>query len=387
MRVNSEQRRLMAEYDNRERRPRGAQSRAKGENNALAELSRFVDAQKGRREESRELRGRPSAEIRRETSYPAEPAGSHARKRGGGAPDPIDAASARTNDSRNGEAWAEPQEEGLDLRPVDIGDQPPARGRSLYSVALIFVIGVVGLTASVVTWRVLSNPAETELIGRGTREPKPQPERMVDADHPAENGSIAEAPSADISPQERGSAPAPVGIPTSPPSIPSPETTPTRAPAGAKLGDPGYVLAPIEEAATKPKLLFDQAPPLNLDSSSEPSPEPSKVGKVDKAGDAENPGDVESVNRVEKDSNSRANESTSNCLVKVDGRILINRSCHVSWTQQRRVAFELAEKPLTISYDHGRVWLATLGGQELGKVYKTGSCWGSKRVYVCEHHK
>ena len=51
------------------------------------------------------------------------------------------------------------------------------------------------------------------------------------------------------------------------------------------------------------------------------------------------------------------------------------------------VTFALAEKPLTISHDHGRTWLATLGSGELGKVFKTGSCWGSKRAYICEHHE
>jgi hypothetical protein len=142
-------------------------------------------------------------------------------------------------------------------------------------------------------------------------------------------------------------------------------------------------LAPIEEVAAKPKLLFDQAPPLNLDSSSEPS----TGGKVEKAGDIQNASDDENVSRVEKEPKSRVNESISNCLVKVDGRVLINRSCQVSWTKQQQVTFALAEKPLTISHDHGRTWLATLGSRELGKVFKTGSCWGSKRAYICEHHK
>jgi hypothetical protein len=129
--------------------------------------------------------------------------------------------------------------------------------------------------------------------------------------------------------------------------------------------------------------LFDQAPPLNLDASSEPS----RVGKVEKSGDVENAHDVENVIGVEKEAKSRVNESTSKCLVKVDGRVLIDRSCQVSWTKQQRVTFALAEKTLTLSLDHGRTWLATLGSRELGKVFKTGSCWGSKRAYICEHHK
>ncbi len=303
--------------------------------------------------------------------------------------------SPRSKPRRRGKAVFEtemlgpsPARRHWDYRAVDIGYGAAARRRLLYFTALIIVIGFVGLAASSVSWRKLSNPTETTLIGRETREARPQPEEMADADRPAQNASIVDAQPADVSSDDRAASSAPVGIPTSAASIPSPETTPStppaQEPAGAKHDDPGYVLAPIEEVATRPKLLFDQAPPLNLDSSSEPSP--SRVSKVEKAGDVENASDVENVSRVEKEAKSRVNKSTSNCLVKVDRRVLINRSCQVSWTKQR-VTFELAEKPLTISHDHGRTWLATLGSQELGKVYKTGSCWGSKRAYICEHHK
>jgi hypothetical protein len=375
----------MAEFENREKRPRGAPSGAQDENSALAEHSRFVDAQKNRGEQGRERRGRPSAEIRHERSNPADRAGSQARKRyvddDSG---PIDAGSARAKGFRNENAWSEPQEEALDRRPVYIDYGAATRRRLLYFTALIIVIGFAGLAASSVSWRKLSNPTETALIGRGA---EPQPEEMTDADRPAQNASIVGAQPADVPSDDSGALSAPVEIPASAASIASPETTPatppTREPAGAKHDDPGYVLAPIEEVAAKPKLLFDQAPPLNLDSSSEPS----TGGKVEKAGDIQNASDDENVSRVEKEPKSRVNESISNCLVKVDGRVLINRSCQVSWTKQQQVTFALAEKPLTISHDHGRTWLATLGSRELGKVFKTGSCWGSKRAYICEHHK
>lgn len=389
MSVYSEQQRLMAEFENREKRPRGARGGAQDENSALAELSRFVDAQENRGEEGRARRGRPSAEIRHQSSNPAEPAGSHARRRDVGDDSaPIDTTSARASGFRNRNAGSEPHEEVLDRRPVYIRHGAAKRRRVLYLTALILVIGVVGLTASSVSWRKLSNPIETTLIGRETRGAKPRLEEMTDAHRTAQNASVVDAQPAGVSSDDHGSASAPVGIPTSAvSSIPSPETTPstppTREPAGVKHDDLGYVLAPIEEVATRPKLLFDQAPPLNLDSISEPS----RAGKVENAGDVENTSDVENVIRVEKEAKSGLNELTSNCLVKVDGRILINRSCQVFWTKQQRITFELAERPLTISLDHGRTWLATLGSQELGKVYKTGSCWGSKRVYICEHHK
>jgi hypothetical protein len=371
----------MAEFENREERPRGARSDAQDENGALAELSRFVDAQKNRGEEGRERRERPSAEIPHESSNPAESAGSQARKRYvDDDSTPIDASSARASGFRNSNARSEPHEEALVHRPVYVGQGAAARRRVLYFTALIIVIGVAGLTASSVSWRKLSNPTETTLIGRETGGAKSRPEEMADAFRPAQNASIIDAQPADVSSDDRGSV-------TGAASIPSPEAArsapPAQEPAGAQHDDLGYVLAPMEEVATKPKLLFDQAPPLNLDSSSEPS----SVSKVEKAGDVEKASEVENDRMVEKEAKSRVNESTSNCLVKVDGRILINRSCQVSWTKQQQITFELAEKPLTISHDHGRTWLATFGSQELGKVYKRGSCWGSKRAYICEHHK
>jgi hypothetical protein len=374
----------MAEFENHGKRPRGAPSGAQDENSALAELSRFVDMQGNRGEQGRERR-RPSAEVRNEPLNSAERADSHARERyADDDSDPNDAAPARARDFRNKDAWFEPQEDALDRRRVYIDDGAATRRRLLEFTALIIVVGLVGLAASSVSWRKLSNSTGTTLIGRGA---KPQPIEMEDADRPARNASIVDAQPADVPSDDRGASSAPVGVPASAASIPSPEATPStppaREPAVAKHDDPGYVLAPIEEVATTPKLLFDQAPPLNLDSSSEPS----AVSKVERAGDVENAREVENVSGVEKETKSRVDESISNCLVKVAKRVLINRSCQVSWTRRQRVTFALGEKPLTISHEHGRTWLATLGNQELGKVFKTGSCWGSKRVYICEHHK
>jgi hypothetical protein len=335
--VNSEQQQLMAEFENRE--------------------------------EIRERRGRPSAKIWREPPNSAESAGSLARHRDiGDDPALIEAAEARPSGFQGMNAGSEPHEEALGRRPAHTVQGAAERRRVLNFTALIIVIGVVGLTASSVSRRKLSNPVETTLIGRETRAAKPRSEEIADPYRPNQHASIGDAQPADVPSDDRGSAPA---------SITSPETPPTRIPGGAKHDDLGYVLAPIEEVATKPKLLFDQAPPLNPDSSSEPS----------KVGEAENSSDVEKVGAAEKQAKSVGDELTSNCLVKVDRRIIINRSCEVSWTNQQQVTFELAGEPLTIFNDHGRTWLATLGSQELGKVYKRGSCWGSKRVYICEHHK
>ncbi len=403
MSVSSEQRRLMTKFEDSERRLRAARARNRGENGASTELSRFVDALEKRGEESRETRRRPSAEIRRESSNPAERASSRARGRDIGDEALIDAApahsrrpeaametsqSAQESGFRDEIGWPEPDEQTLTFRAIGVADRAAAQRRLLYFTALIIVIGVAGLTASMISWRKLSNPSESALIGRETLVAEPQLKETTDANRPAPDVSIVDAQPADVAPDDQGSAPTPASIPTpAAPSIPTPETAasapPTREPADAKYGGFGPVLLAIEQPAPRPKLLFDTAPSLNLDA----TPQPPKVSEVEKASDVEKTGDVEKVGKIEREAESRVSGSIANCFVKVDGRVLISRSCQVSWTKQQRVTFQLAEKPLTISYDHGRTWLATLGSQELGKVYKTGSCWGSKRVYVCEHGK
>jgi hypothetical protein len=217
------------------------------------------------------------------------------------------------------------------------------------------------------SWPKLSSPTETALLARQQKEANPRVKNM-----------------SDISPRDIGAAPEP-GAESMLTRGAEPSASPTPQSAGSMHNDLGYVLQPIEEAALRPKLLFDQAPPLALDSSSEQL----EAGKAEKAGDVANAGDGGTVGGIEKEAKPGVGnrETVSNCLVKIDGRILINRSCGVSWMKQREATFELGGKSLTIAHDHRRTWLATLGGRELGKVYKTGSCWGSKRVYICEYKK
>jgi len=378
--VSSEQRRLMTKFEDSERRLRAERAGKQRESSASTELSRFVDALEKRGEGSRETRARPSAEIRRAGSNPAERASSRARWRNIGDEALIDAApaqarrpggavetsqSAQESGFRDEIGGPEPDEQTLTFRTIDVAEGTAAQRRLLYFTALIIVIGVAALTAGMVSWRKLSNPSESALIGREALVAKQQPNEMTDANRPAPDVSNVDAQPADIAPDDQGSAP------------------PTQQPGDAKHDGLGPVLLAIEQPAPRPKLLFDAAPPLNLDA----TPEPPKVSEAEKAGDVEKTGDVEKVSKVEHEAEASVSGSIANCFVKVDGRVLVSRSCQVSWTKQQRVTFQLAEKPLTISFEHGRTWLATLGSQELGKVFKTGSCWGSKRVYVCEHGK
>jgi hypothetical protein len=43
----------------------------------------------------------------------------------------------------------------------------------------------------------------------------------------------------------------------------------------------------------------------------------------------------------------------------------------------------LTDKTVTLAFDHGRTWTATMGKRQLGKVFKRDSCWGNKHIYIC----
>jgi hypothetical protein len=85
-----------------------------------------------------------------------------------------------------------------------------------------------------------------------------------------------------------------------------------------------------------------------------------------------------------------ANESqggrVANCFAKIDGKVVTNGRCKVLEGQQG-VSFETADGLLSMRHNHGRVWGMTWDGRDFGKVFKRDSCWGSDRVYVCEHRR
>jgi hypothetical protein len=74
---------------------------------------------------------------------------------------------------------------------------------------------------------------------------------------------------------------------------------------------------------------------------------------------------------------------TAKCFVKLAGRVQSSGACRVSHTDAL-VIFDLSGKALEITHSHGRVWTAQFGGRSLGKVFKTGACWGGKGFYACE---
>ncbi len=74
----------------------------------------------------------------------------------------------------------------------------------------------------------------------------------------------------------------------------------------------------------------------------------------------------------------------AHCYLKLSGRVQSSGSCLVRRTEDS-VILDLPGKPLEIAHAHGRVWTATLGGRSLGKVYRSGACWGARGFYACEN--
>lgn len=87
---------------------------------------------------------------------------------------------------------------------------------------------------------------------------------------------------------------------------------------------------------------------------------------------------------------SRTEEKPSNearrrqCLVKVDGSVLFDRGCTLRQPSRSTVTFDAGGENVVLTLERGRTWTARLGDRSLGKVYRTGECWGRRReVYIC----
>ncbi len=87
---------------------------------------------------------------------------------------------------------------------------------------------------------------------------------------------------------------------------------------------------------------------------------------------------------------SRTEEKPANegrrtqCLVKVDGSVLFDRGCTLRQPSRSTVTFDAGSDDVVLTLERGRTWTASLGGRSLGKVYRTGACWGRRReVYIC----
>jgi hypothetical protein len=88
--------------------------------------------------------------------------------------------------------------------------------------------------------------------------------------------------------------------------------------------------------------------------------------------------------KLDEAAKSEESGRTAKCYFKLSGRVQNSGTCRVQHSGES-VVFQFPGKPLEIAHNHGRVWVATLGGRNLGKVYKSGACWGAKGFYACEN--
>lgn len=150
-----------------------------------------------------------------------------------------------------------------------------------------------------------------------------------------------------------------------PEPLPPPQKTDVPAAASA-LG--AATVPPL--GAALPKTAFDDAPP------------------VDGAATAELDDEAPAARTAARESqreDAPANEGRrAKCFVKVDGRVLFERSCLLRQPGRSTLTLNAGDDAVVLTQDHGRTWTASLGGRSLGKVYRTGECWGRRRqVFIC----
>ncbi|NUJ79475.1 hypothetical protein HUN39_05475 [Methylocystis sp. FS] len=146
-----------------------------------------------------------------------------------------------------------------------------------------------------------------------------------------------------------------------PEPLPPPQKTDVPAAAPA-LG--AATVPPL--GAALPKTAFDDAPPVDAAATAEP--------------DEEAPATRKSQREDEPADEGRR----AKCFVKVDGRVLFERSCMLRQPTRSTLTLNAGDDAVVLTQDHGRTWTASLGGRSLGKVYRTGACWGRRRqVFIC----
>ncbi|MCQ4189862.1 hypothetical protein [Methylocystis suflitae] len=150
-----------------------------------------------------------------------------------------------------------------------------------------------------------------------------------------------------------------------PEPLPPPQKTDVPAAAPAL----GAVAVPPLDAAL-PKTAFDEPTPVDTAATAEPEDEAPAA---------------RTAARERQREDEPANEGRrAKCFVKIDGRVLFERSCMLRQPGRSTLTLSSGADAIVLTQDHGRTWTASLGGRSLGKVYRTGECWGRRRqVFIC----
>jgi hypothetical protein len=150
--------------------------------------------------------------------------------------------------------------------------------------------------------------------------------------------------------------------------LPEPLPPPTKAdiPAAAPaLGAPE--VEPLE--AGRPKTAFDAAPPVDTAAMEEPKEEAPAPA---------------AARESQREDEPAREDRRGKCFVKIDGHVLFERGCMVRQPRRSTLTLNAGDEAVVLTLEHGRTWTASLGGRNLGKVYRTGECWGRRRqVFIC----
>ncbi|MGE4173214.1 MAG: hypothetical protein AB7F41_12120, partial [Methylocystis sp.] len=153
--------------------------------------------------------------------------------------------------------------------------------------------------------------------------------------------------------------------------FPEPLSPPTKTDTPAAAPALGAVAAPpLDAAPARPKTAFDDAPPV--------------AAAADAVALAEADDNAPAARVSQREDETAGAARHAKCFVKVDGRVLFERSCMLRQPNRSVLTLNAGDDAIVLKLEHGRTWMASLGGRSLGKVYRTGQCWGRRRqVYIC----
>ncbi|MFO1126129.1 MAG: hypothetical protein U1E25_13275 [Methylocystis sp.] len=254
-----------------------------------------------------------------------------------------------------------------------------------YVVAAVVLLGGAGFAASLV-WRgaparradgaTLRQVETPTTPARIEQQPAPAPVNEI-----AQAADVAPAPAPSVDVASELTAPAPptpdakdlkerlLEAQSAAEPLPEPLPPPTKAdvaPATPALR--AGAVAALDQA--QPQAAVDDAPPVDSAALAEP--------------DEAAPAARASARQSRREEDPVDAGRHGKCFVKVDGRVLFQRACLLRQPRRSTLSLTAGDEAIVLRLEQGRTWTASLGGRSLGRVYRTGDCWGRRReVYIC----
>ena len=253
-----------------------------------------------------------------------------------------------------------------------------------YLVATILLLGGGGFVANF-AFRGASAPRADGATQRQVETPT-TPARIA---QPAPAPVSEAAQAADVAPSSALTV-------SAPPDSLAPPAPPTADPKGLlreRLLEAQAAVEPLPEPLPPPPKtdVLASTPALGAATVPQLDPAPPKIAfedapLVDTAATAEPDDEAPPpAARQSQRADEPANEGRrAKCFIKVDGKVLFERSCMLRQPSRSTLTLNAGDDAVVLTLEHGRTWTASLGGRSLGKVYRTGQCWGRRRqVYIC----